>query len=611
MAATASQSFPTNSNEFAGMYSIVKFLGQGRFGEVSLVEHTNSKQQYALKKTAFGSAGQPDRIRVEVEANALARLEHVNIVRHFGSWAEEAHFCILMEFAARGDFAALLAKRWAEADAEGMRFLDEDEVMGYFLQLADGLGHVHSKKIIHRDLKPENIFVYADGTLKLGDFGISRILSASTMELARSQVGSPAYMAPEIIHGASYSYKSDIWSLGVLLYRSSSNKYPFDGTNLAQLALKITAGSFPPLSPKYSPLLHHLVASMLQIEPEQRAGTADVLGLSIVNEHRAQLRSRKGTAAGAHASPAAPVAAPATAPAAAASSAAVVGGEGAASSSIPVKLTRFQSLRSFPSSLSRSLSSGLGSLLGSSSRLSRGFGGSRGGSIGDGADDGDQAEGGSDGAAGRFAVERDAKRKGKRKKKRPASAPSRAAGKLAAGSGGGADRVSPSPRAASTARPVSSHAGRDKGFSRARQEEDRKIDKIWSAAKSRVAKYVANHGELPTAIKSAGAIPAAGGRRRAKSERPARAGAGKASSGVKKAATERSTRPPKQPVPAAATSAASVPKPKNGGKSATRTDEGQLAPAPAGRSDAFLDRLGDAEKRDAEKKASALSVLKA
>ena len=209
-------------------------------------------------------------------------------MRHFAAWPEEKHFCILMEWAPHGDFASLLVQRWAEADAEGRKFLDEGEVMSYFVQLADGLAHLHEKRVLHRDLKPENVFVCDRSTLKIGDFGISRVLSLSVSELAQTVVGSPTYISPEIIHGQNYSYKTDVWSLGVMLYRISSNKFPFDASNLAQLALRITAGSFPPLSPKYSPLLHHLVASMLQIDPQARTDTKTINESPIVLEHRAK-----------------------------------------------------------------------------------------------------------------------------------------------------------------------------------------------------------------------------------------------------------------------------------------------------------------------------------
>ena len=104
--------------------------------------------------------------------------------------------------------------------------------------------------------------------VRVGSASVSRLGQTSplltpsnaqdTAELARTTVGSPCYLSPEIVQGASYSYKSDVWSLGVTLYRMATNKFPFDAANLAQLALKITAGSFPPLSPKYSPQAHHL-----------------------------------------------------------------------------------------------------------------------------------------------------------------------------------------------------------------------------------------------------------------------------------------------------------------------------------------------------------------
>ncbi|KOO35029.1 serine threonine-protein kinase nek5 [Chrysochromulina tobinii] len=266
---------PTCAEDFEASFTTAKELGRGRFGEVRLVEHRVTGQRYALKRTAFGSAGQPDRDKVQLEARALDRLMHVHVVRHYAAWPEANHFCILMEYGPHGNFAQLLAKRWDKATADSKKFLDEDEVMSHFVQLADGLGHIHAKKVLHRDLKPENIFVYDGGVLKIGDLGIARCLTTS-IELAQTVVGSPTYISPEIIHGAQYDYKTDVWSLGVLLYKMASNRYPFDASNLAQLALKITAGFFAPLSPKYSPLLHHLVASMLQIDLDARTDTAGV-----------------------------------------------------------------------------------------------------------------------------------------------------------------------------------------------------------------------------------------------------------------------------------------------------------------------------------------------
>ena len=203
-----------------------------------------------------------------VEARALSRLGHAHVVRYHATFSEASAVCILMEFAEGGDLSALLSARWEAAARASQSHLAEDEVVDWFVQLAEGLAHIHDSKVLHRDLKPENVFVCGGGrggpsgvTLKIGDFGISRILQASA-EMAKTCVGSPCYLSPEIVQGAAYGYKSDVWSLGVIVYRAMTNRFPFDADNLAQLALKITAGSFPPLSPIYSPKAHHLVASL-------------------------------------------------------------------------------------------------------------------------------------------------------------------------------------------------------------------------------------------------------------------------------------------------------------------------------------------------------------
>ena len=121
--------------------------------------------------------------------------------------------------------------------------------------------------------------------------------------MAKNCVGSPCYLSPEIVQGAAYGYKSDVWSLGVIVYRAMTNRFPFDADNLAQLALKITAGSFPPLSPIYSPKAHHLVASLLQIDPAHRPGMADVLATNSLVQ--LALARRAAAASGMPLSPAA------------------------------------------------------------------------------------------------------------------------------------------------------------------------------------------------------------------------------------------------------------------------------------------------------------------
>lgn len=122
-----------------------------------------------------------------------------------------------------------------------MQYWSEDHVLNWFTQICLALKHVHDRKILHRDLKSQNIFLTKNNMIKLGDFGIARVLS-ETKSKAKTVVGTPYYLSPEIIQSKPYSFKSDIWSLGVLLYEMCALQPPFNAQSLHQLARKIIVG---------------------------------------------------------------------------------------------------------------------------------------------------------------------------------------------------------------------------------------------------------------------------------------------------------------------------------------------------------------------------------
>ena len=93
----------------------------------------------------------------------------------------------------------------------------EDEILNWFIQIAISLEYIHGRKVIHRDIKTSNIFLTGNGTVKLGDFGISRVLE-NTNEAAMTVVGTPYYMSPEVCESKPYTFKSDVWALGCVLY---------------------------------------------------------------------------------------------------------------------------------------------------------------------------------------------------------------------------------------------------------------------------------------------------------------------------------------------------------------------------------------------------------
>ena len=136
--------------------------------------------------------------------------------------------------------------------------------------------HVHDRKIIHRDLKTQNIFLTKDGIIKLGDFGIARVLN-HTREKCKTMVGTPYYLSPEIIDSRDYSFKTDIWSLGVILYELCALKPPFNAESLHGLALKIVRGQYNPLPDKFSSNVKNLIKNLLNVDPYKRPTIHEVL----------------------------------------------------------------------------------------------------------------------------------------------------------------------------------------------------------------------------------------------------------------------------------------------------------------------------------------------
>lgn len=211
-----------------------------------------------------------------LESKILERLDHPSIIKFievFRCNKPYSSLNIVMDYADGGDLQAKIKAQ--------KKPFPESQVLDWFTQICLAIKHIHDKKILHRDLKSGNIFLTKENRIKLGDFGIAKCLS-NTHDKAKTFVGTPYYLSPEIVQEKPYSFKSDIWSLGILLYEMTMLKMPFEGTSLPMLSLKIIRGNYSPIPSSVSKDLKNLIQSLIQIEIKNRPSIYEILRNPII-----------------------------------------------------------------------------------------------------------------------------------------------------------------------------------------------------------------------------------------------------------------------------------------------------------------------------------------
>ncbi|XP_014111851.1 PREDICTED: serine/threonine-protein kinase Nek5 [Pseudopodoces humilis] len=251
-------------------YEIIKQIGEGSFGKIFLAKGKTDKEPCVIKEINLTKMPVKEKEASEKEVILLAKMKHANIVTFYASLQEKNKLYIVMEYCDGGDLMKRINMQ------HGVLF-DEDQILSWFVQISLGLKHIHDKKILHRDVKTQNVFLSNNGKVaKLGDFGIARQLN-STTEFAHTCVGTPYYLSPEICENRPYNNKTDIWSLGCVLYELCALKHPFQGNSLHELVLKICRGRFQPVSPNYSYDLRILISQLFKISPRDRPSINSVL----------------------------------------------------------------------------------------------------------------------------------------------------------------------------------------------------------------------------------------------------------------------------------------------------------------------------------------------
>ncbi|EIW72063.1 hypothetical protein TREMEDRAFT_25026 [Tremella mesenterica DSM 1558] len=287
-------------------YKLVCNIGKGSFGVISKVQRVEDGKEFAMKQLDYSKMTDKDRKQILAEVAILESLKHRNIVQLIQKIKDPKNerIYIVMEYCTSGDLGSLIRK----AQRTGQP-IHEDKIWNIFLQITLALHHCHwpaerpaqgqragrpsggsdksdvpRYQVLHRDLKPENVFL-SDDFVKLGDFGLSKDMGNSAF--TSTYVGTPLYMPPEILAENRYDTKSDIWSLGCLVYEMCALTSPFSTAQTqAELIQMVKSGKLPALPGHISPALTRVIKAMLTLNPVRRPSTKDLLEMDEMKLHR-------------------------------------------------------------------------------------------------------------------------------------------------------------------------------------------------------------------------------------------------------------------------------------------------------------------------------------
>ena len=257
-------------------FQIMSKLGEGAYSTVFKVKRNVDNKIYALKKVKLLNLSEKEKENSLNEVRILASVKSNFVVSYKEAFFDEKDntLCIVMEFADRGDLFQKIVEYKKSA-----KFFEESDIWRIFIQLVKGLKALHDLKILHRDMKSANVFLFSNGSAKLGDLNVSKVARRG---LGYTQTGTPYYASPEVWKDQPYDNKSDVWSLGCVLYEMITLRPPFRAKDMEGLFNKVCKGQYSKIPDRFSDDLFQVVQFLLQVNSSSRPSCEQILNHPVV-----------------------------------------------------------------------------------------------------------------------------------------------------------------------------------------------------------------------------------------------------------------------------------------------------------------------------------------
>jgi len=269
-------------------FEILDKLGDGAYSVVYKVKRKEDNNIYALKKVKLKGLSDKEKQNALNEVRILASVKSNFVISYKEAFIDEedSSLCLIMEYADKGD----LYQKITQFKKMGC-LIEEIDVWRIFIQMTKGLKALHDLKILHRDLKSANIFLFSDGSAKIGDLNVSKVVYKG---LGYTQTGTPYYASPEVWKDQPYDNKSDIWSLGCVTFEMLALRPPFRAENMEKLYNKVIHGQYGKISDSYSKDIKEIINFMLKVNPQDRPSCGQILNHEFVKKRLEFFKAQAG-----------------------------------------------------------------------------------------------------------------------------------------------------------------------------------------------------------------------------------------------------------------------------------------------------------------------------